>query len=135
MSDVKLEGIKPDGSPYKILIADDSIFVTKQLRQILTSAGFEVVGEANTGEEAVEKYKELAPNVDLVTLDITMPKMDGITALEKIMEFDKSARVIIVSALGRDDLVKKALMLGAKNFIVKPLQRQKVLERILLSLS
>ncbi|ADN02355.1 response regulator [Spirochaeta thermophila] len=130
----KFEGRKPDGTPYKILIADDSIFVTKQLRQILSSAGFEVIGEANTGDEAVELYKSLHPGVDLVTLDITMPRMDGITALKKIMEFDADARVVIISALGRDDLVKTALLEGAKNFIVKPLNREKVLERILIAL-
>jgi two-component system chemotaxis response regulator CheY len=78
----------------------------------------------------VEKYKELFPNIDLVTMDITMPKMDGITALEKIMEFDKNAKVIMVSALGKQDLVKKSLMVGAKNYIVKPLNRTQVLERV-----
>jgi two-component system chemotaxis response regulator CheY len=82
----------------------------------------------------VEKYKELYPNVDLVTMDITMPKMDGVTALEKIIEFDKNARIVMISALGKQDLVKKSLLLGAKNYIVKPLDRPKVLERVLLSL-
>ena len=86
------------------------------------------------GEEGVEKYKELYPNVDLVTMDITMPKMDGVTALEKIIEFDKDARIVMVSALGKQDLVKKSLLLGAKNYIVKPLDRKKVLERILMAL-
>ena len=109
---------------------DDSIFVTKQIGQILTSQGFEVLGTAANGEEALEKYKEMSPNVDLVTLDITMPKMDGVTCLAKIMEFDKNARVIMISALGKQDLVKKALLLGAKNYIVKPLDRNKVLERV-----
>ena len=82
----------------------------------------------------MEKYKEHYPNVDLVTMDITMPKMDGVTALEKIIEFDKNARVVMISALGKQDLVKKALMIGAKNYIVKPLDRKKVLERVVLSL-
>ncbi len=82
----------------------------------------------------MEKYKELYPNVDLVTMDITMPKMDGVTALEKIIEFDKNARIVMISALGKQDLVKKSLLLGAKNYIVKPLDRPKVLERVLLSL-
>ena len=77
-----------------------------------------------------EKYKELHPNIDLVTMDITMPKMDGITALEQIMAFDKSARVVMVSALGKEELVKKSLLLGARNYIIKPLDRKKVLERI-----
>ena len=123
-------GLKPDGTPYKILVVDDSIFVTKQLNQILTSEGYEVVATALDGLEAIEKYKELCPNLDLVTMDITMPKMDGLTALGKIVEFDKNAKVVMISALGKEELVKKALLLGAKNYIVKPLDRKKVLERI-----
>ena len=130
----KAEGLKEDGTPYRVLIVDDSMFVAKQLGQILTSEGFEIAGTAADGEEGLEKYKELYPNVDLVTMDITMPKMDGVTALEKIIEFDKNARVIMVSALGKQDLVKKSLLMGAKNYIVKPLDRKKVLERILMSL-
>ncbi len=130
----KAEGLKPDGTPYKVLIVDDSMFVTKQISQILSSEGFDVVGTANDGQEGLDKYKELFPNVDLVTMDITMPKMDGVTSLEKIIEFDKNARIIMISALGKQDLVKKSLLLGAKNYIVKPLDRNKVLERVLLSL-
>jgi two-component system chemotaxis response regulator CheY len=128
------QGKREDGSPYKVLVIDDSMFVTKQISQILTSEGFEVVGTAGDGEEGVEKYKEVYPNVDIVTMDITMPKLDGVTALQKILEFDKEARVVMISALGKQDLVKKSLMLGAKNYIVKPLDRSKVLERILQSL-
>ena len=85
---------------------------------------------AADGKEGVDKYKELCPNVDLVTMDITMPKMDGITALEQIMAFDKNAKVVMVSALGKEELVKKSLMTGAKSYIIKPLDRKKVLERI-----
>ncbi len=128
------DGVKPDGTAYRILIVDDSMFVAKQLSQILTSEGFEIAGTAGDGEEGVNKYKELYPKVDLVTMDITMPKMDGVTALEQIIAFDKEAKVIMVSALGKQDLVKKSLMTGAKNYIVKPLDRKKVLERILMSL-
>ena len=125
-----LEGVKTDGSAYRVMIVDDSMFVAKQLGQILTSEGYEVVTTACDGKEGLEKYKELHPNIDLVTMDITMPKMDGITALEQIMAFDKSARVVMVSALGKEELVKKSLLLGAKNYIIKPLDRKKVLERI-----
>lgn len=129
------DGLKDDGSSYKVLIVDDSIFVKKQLSQILTSEQFDVVDTASDGEEAVEKYKEFHPNVDIVTMDITMPKMDGITSLEKIIEFDKDAKIIMISALGKQELVKKSLLLGAKNYIIKPLDRRKVLERILLVLN
>ena len=124
------DGVKLDGSKYRILIVDDSMFVAKQLTQILTSAGYEIVATAQDGKEGVDKYKELCPNVDLVTMDITMPRMDGITALGQIMAFDKNARVVMVSALGKEELVKKSLLSGAKNYIVKPLDRTKVLERI-----
>lgn len=129
------EGTKPDGKPYRVLLVDDSMFVKKQITQILTSEGFEIAGTASDGEEGLEKYKELYPNIDIVTMDITMPKMDGITSLEKIIEFDKKAKVIMISALGKQDLVKKALLIGAKNYIVKPLDRKKVLERVLLVLN
>ena len=125
-----LEGVKADGSAYRVMIVDDSMFVAKQLGQILTSEGYDVVTTACDGKEGLEKYKELHPNIDLVTMDITMPKMDGITALEQIMAFDKSARVVMVSALGKEELVKKSLLLGARNYIIKPLDRKKVLERI-----
>ncbi|MDR2445607.1 MAG: response regulator [Spirochaetaceae bacterium] len=125
------EGIKPDGSgSYRVLIVDDSMFIAKQLGQILSSEGFEVADTAGDGAQGLEKYKALHPNIDLVTLDITMPVMDGVSALEKIIEFDKNAKVIMVSALGKEDVVKKCLLLGAKSYIVKPLDRTKVLERI-----
>lgn len=129
------EGIKDDGTSYRVLIVDDSLFVAKQLGQILASEGYEVVATAADGKEGLDKYKELCPNVDLVTMDITMPKMDGITALEQIMNFYKNAKVIMVSALGKEELVKKSLLLGAKNYIIKPLDRKKVLERIAASLN
>lgn len=121
---------KPDGSPFRVLIVDDSVFVQKQLTNILASEGMEVVDMASNGEEAVEKYKQYHPGIDLVTLDITMPGMDGVTCLERIMEFDKNARIMMVTALGKPDLVKKSFLLGAKNYFVKPLDRDKVIERI-----
>jgi len=130
INEKQAEGIKPEGTPYKVLVVDDSMFIAKQLGQIFTSEGFEVVGTASDGAQGVEKYKELYPNIDLVTMDITMPVMDGVSALEKILEFDKSACVIMVSALGKEDVVKKSLLMGAKSYIVKPLDRKKVLERV-----
>jgi two-component system chemotaxis response regulator CheY len=124
------EGLKEDGTSFKVLVVDDSMFVAKQIGQILTSEGYEVIAIAADGKEGLDKYKELCPLVDLVTMDITMPRMDGITALEQIMLFDKNAKVVMISALGKEELVKKSLLLGAKNYIVKPLDRKKVLERI-----
>ncbi|MBQ4498196.1 MAG: response regulator [Spirochaetaceae bacterium] len=122
--------LKEVGFKVRVLVVDDSMFVAKQIGQILTSEGYEIVATAGDGKEGVEKYKELYPNVDLVTMDITMPRMDGITALEQIMAFDKNAKVVMISALGKEELVKKSLLIGAKNYIVKPLDRKKVLERI-----
>ncbi len=130
INDRPLEGIKDDGTAFKVLVVDDSMFVAKQLGQILTSEGYEVIATAVDGQDGVEKYKDACPNVDIVTMDITMPKMDGITALEQIMAFDSNAKVVMISALGKEELVKKSLMLGAKSYIVKPLDRKKVLERI-----
>ena len=130
INDRPQEGLKADGSKIRVLVVDHSMFVAKQLGQILSSEGYEIIATAADGKEGVDKYKELCPNVDLVTMDITMPRMDGITALEQIMTFDKNARVVMVSALGKEELVKKSLLLGAKNYIIKPLDRKKVLERI-----
>jgi two-component system chemotaxis response regulator CheY len=124
------EGIKDDGTPFRVLVVDDSIFIAKQLSQIFTSESFEVAGTGADGAQGLERYKEMYPNIDLVTMDITMPIMDGVSALEKILEFDKNAVVIMVSALGKEDVVKKCLLLGAKSYIVKPLDRKKVLERV-----
>jgi two-component system chemotaxis response regulator CheY len=124
------QGLRPDGSPYRVLVVDDSMFIAKQLSQIFTSEGFEVLGTAADGAQGLDRYKEMHPRIDLVTMDITMPVMDGVSALEKILEFDKNAKVIMVSALGKEDVVKKCLLAGAKSYIVKPLDRRKVLERV-----
>jgi two-component system chemotaxis response regulator CheY len=126
----KADGVKPDGTPYNVLIVDDSMFIVKQLSQILSSESYKVIDTATDGEEGVRKYKELYPKVDLVTLDITMPKKDGLQVLKEVIEFDKDAKIIIISAIGKQDYVKEALLLGAKNYIVKPLNREKVLERL-----
>jgi two-component system chemotaxis response regulator CheY len=130
INDKSPEGEKPEGGSYRVLVVDDSMFIAKQLGQIFTSEGFEVAGTAADGAQGVDIYKSLYPNIDLVTMDITMPVMDGVTALEKILEFDKNACIIMVSALGKEDVVKKSLLMGAKSYIVKPLDRKKVLERV-----
>jgi len=126
-----MAGHNSKGVPYRVLIIDDSAFIAKQLGMILISEGFEVVDTATDGFQGIEIYKAMHPNIDLVTLDITMKGMDGISALEKILEFDKEAKVIMISALGSEDVVKQCIVMGAKGYIVKPLNRDKVLIRIL----
>lgn len=118
------------GNNYNILIVDDSLFIIKQLTQILTSEGYTVIDTAENGEEAVEKYEKLRGQVDLITLDVTMAKMNGLECLKKIKEIDPDIKVIMISAIGRQDLVKQCLLIGASNYIVKPLNRGTVLERI-----
>ena len=125
-----MEGVNARGTPYRVLIIDDSTFIAKQLGKILTSEGFEVTDTAVNGAIGVKKYVALHPNIDLVTMDITMPGIDGVSALAKILEFDKKAIVIMITAAGNEDTVKKCLQIGAKGFIVKPLDRDKVLKRI-----
>ncbi|MBO8176540.1 response regulator [Aeribacillus pallidus] len=112
----------------KILIVDDAAFMRMMIKDILTKNGYEVVAEAADGVQAVEKYKELHP--DLVTMDITMPEMDGITALKEIKKHDPNAKVIMCSAMGQQAMVIDAIQAGAKDFIVKPFQADRVLEAI-----
>ena len=98
------------------------------VRDILTQAGFTVVGEAETGQQAVEKYRTLKP--DLVTMDIIMPDMGGIEAVKEIMKFDPQARILMCSAMGQQALVSEAIQAGAKDFVVKPFQPSRVLEAV-----
>ncbi len=111
-----------------ILICDDAAFMRMMIKDILTKNGYNVVGEAENGARAVEKYAELKP--DLVLMDITMPEMDGIQALKKIKEGDSSAMVIMCSAMGQQAMVIEAIQGGAKDFIVKPFQAERVLEAV-----
>lgn len=119
-----------DSSKPRILVVDDSIFISSQMTRILNSGGYSVIGVAGDGETGFALYKQHYPNVDLVTLDITMPGMDGITALKKILSFDPKANVIMVTAISKEDLVKEALLTGAKNYIVKPITQTTVLDRV-----
>lgn len=112
----------------KILIVDDAAFMRMMIKDILAKNGYEIVGEAQDGKEAVEKYKELQP--DLVTMDITMPEMDGITALKEIKNIDPKSIIIMCSAMGQQAMVIDAIQAGAKDFIVKPFQAERVLEAI-----
>ena len=111
-----------------ILICDDAAFMRMMIKDILTKNGYTVVGEAENGAKAVEKYAELKP--DLVLMDITMPEMDGIQALKKIKEADPSATVIMCSAMGQQAMVIESTQSGAKDFIVKPFQADRVLEAV-----
>lgn len=111
-----------------LIIADDLKFIKLVLRQLVEKAGFRVVGEASNGEEAVELYQDKRP--DVVLMDITMPKMDGLTALKKILELDPEAKIIMCSALGQQSLIVQALQLGAKDFIVKPFREERVITAI-----
>jgi two-component system chemotaxis response regulator CheY len=111
-----------------VLIADDLKFIKLVLRELVEKAGFRVVGEASNGQEAVELYQAKRP--DVVLMDITMPKMDGLAALKQILAVDPEAKVIMCSALGQQSLIVQALQLGAKDFIVKPFREDRVIGAI-----
>lgn len=111
-----------------ILICDDAAFMRMMIKDILTKNGYNVAGEAENGVKALEKYNETKP--DLVLMDITMPEMDGIEALKQIRAADSSASVIMCSAMGQQAMVIEAIQSGAKDFIVKPFQAERVLEAV-----
>ncbi len=112
----------------KILIVDDASFMRLNLKNILESQDYEVVGEATNGNEALKLYKETGP--DLVTMDITMLEKDGITAMKEILEKKPSALVLIISAMGQEAYIKKAIVAGTKHFMVKPFKKVNVLKVI-----
>ena len=105
-----------------VLVCDDAMYMRSTLKKILTSGGLEVVGEAGNGIEAVENYKKLRPS--LVTMDIVMPDMGGIEAVREIVKFDPEARIVMCSAMGQQALMVEAIEAGARDFVVKPFQRQ-----------
>ena len=112
----------------RILVVDDAAFMRMMVKDILSKNGYEVVGEAENGVKAVEKFQELKP--DLTTMDITMPEMDGISAVKAIKKIDPSAKVIMCSAMGQQAMVVEAIQAGARDFIVKPFQPDRVLEAV-----
>ena len=112
----------------KVLIVDDAAFMRMMIKDILEKNGFDVVGEACNGLVAVDLYKKEKP--DVVTMDITMPDMDGIEAVKAIKEFDPNAKIIMCSAMGQQSMVMDAIKAGARDFIVKPFQADRVLEAI-----
>ncbi len=112
----------------RILIVDDAVFMRNMLRNIFVESGFEIAGEAASGQEAVDRYRELSPQV--VTMDIVMPEKNGIEALKEIIQFDPGARVVMCSALGQESLIIEAIESGAKDFIIKPFKAPRVVEVI-----
>jgi len=112
----------------KILIVDDAAFMRLAIRRVLEKNDFEVVGEAQNGEVSIAKYVECQP--DVVTMDITMPDMSGIEALKKIRELDPEAKVVMVSAMGQESMVKEAIINGAKSFIVKPFKEDHIIQML-----
>lgn len=112
----------------RVLIADDAVFMRLTLKQMLARNGFEVVGEAENGEIAIQMYQTMKP--DIVTMDITMPKINGIEALKSIMEYDSEATVIMVSAMGQENMVRQSIINGAKSFVVKPFTEEHVVKAL-----
>ena len=112
----------------RVLVVDDAAFMRKMVTDALTKGGHEVVGEAGNGLEAIDRFQELKP--DLMTLDITMPEKDGLTALKEIIAVDPGAKVVMCSALGQESKVLESIKLGAKDFVVKPFQADRVLSAI-----
>lgn len=112
----------------RVLVVDDAAFMRMMLSDHLTKAGFEVVGQAENGLVAITKFKELRP--DLVTMDITMPEMDGIQAVKEIRKIDPSARIVMCSAMGQQHMVMEAIQAGAKDFIVKPFDPTRVVQAV-----
>lgn len=112
----------------RILIVDDAAFMRMMVKDILMKSGYEVIGEAANGAIAVEMYNELQP--DLVTMDITMPEMDGLDALKAIRKINPAARVVMCSAMGQQTMVIQAIQCGAKDFVVKPFQAERVIEAV-----
>lgn len=116
------------GAMKRVLIIDDAEFMRLTIKEMLEKNGFEVIGEASNGKEGYDKYKKLHP--DIVTMDITMPEMSGIDALKIIMEFDPKANIVMLSAMGQENLVREAVINGAKSFLVKPFKDEKVVKTL-----
>lgn len=112
----------------RVLIVDDAAFMRMIIKDILTDNGYQIIGEAENGIEAIEMFNEAIP--DLVIMDITMPEMDGIEAVKEIIKHDSSARIIMCSAMGQQEMVIESIEAGAKDFIVKPFQSDRVIEAV-----
>ena len=111
-----------------ILIVDDAAFMRMMIKDILSKNGYEVIGESENGAKAIEKYKEMSP--DLVIMDIKMPEVDGITAVREIRKMDPNSKIIMCSAMGQQAMVIESIQAGARDFIVKPFQADRVIEAV-----
>lgn len=109
----------------RVLIVDDAAFMRVSIKNMLAKNGYEVIGEAENGKIAIQKFQELSP--DIITMDITMPEMDGLASLKKILSINPSANVVMISAMGQESMVREAVLSGAKGFIVKPFKEDVIL--------
>ena len=125
---MRFTDVLEQGMSKRILVVDDAVVMRMMIKGILSKHGFDVVGEAQNGVEAVDKYRQLRP--DLVTMDVVMPEMDGITAVKQIMAHDPAARIVMCTSMGQQALVVEAIQAGAKSFITKPFQPPKIVETI-----
>lgn len=123
-------GIGPTGRPYQILIAENSKFQAKQLQQILESEGFKIIGIAETGKELLQMYKENRQQIDLVTIEIFLPEVDGYAAFWDMKEMGVLPRILFISEENTPSVVKTLIENGAMDYIIKPIKREKVLEKI-----
>ncbi len=128
----KMIGIKENGESYKVLIVDDSPLIHKMIKKTLEPIGFEIIGGAKNGKEGVELYSKLTP--DLVTMDITMPIMDGVDASEQIIKINPTATILMLSAMGDDDIKKQAKEKGVRHFITKPFQPEELVKSVVYTL-
>lgn len=112
----------------RVLIVDDAAFMRVSIKNMLTKHGYEVVGEAENGKVAIQKFQELDP--DIITMDITMPEMDGLASLKKILAINPSANVVMISAMGQESMVREAVLSGAKGFIVKPFKEDIIISAL-----
>lgn len=121
---IQTNGLKKDGSKIKVLIVDDALAIRRLLRRILEGVGYDVVGEEGDGMSAVAKYPQLGP--DVVTMDVTMPEMDGSVAVDAIRRNHPDARIVMITSIGDKNLVEECLKAGAKGYILKPIQEKQI---------
>ena len=129
----KPDGLKSNGEPFQVLVVDDSATMRKIVGQHLIAEAYEICGEASNGAEAIARYKELGP--DVVTLDINMPDVDGLSALKSILEYDRKACIVMLSSEGQRGTVIDAIKMGARGYIVKPPDKARLCEKVKFALN